>query len=101
MASNQTSSDLGIRTPKIYKLHLQTEATSISQAWSTLKRKFSQLEGQEAQEMNSPISGRKVHYLDSGSDVVMAQFKAARGLQESVDALKSVSPFPTFSTAFF
>jgi hypothetical protein len=100
MAFNQTPSDLGIHTPKIYILHLQTESTSISQAWSTLKRKFSQLEGQEGQEMDSPISGRKVNDLNPGSDV-MAQFKAVRGLQERVDTLKSVSPFPTFSTAFF
>ncbi len=50
--------------------------------------------------MDSPISGRKVNDLNPGSDV-MAQFKAVRGLQERVDTLKSVSPFPTFSTAFF
>lgn len=69
---------------------MRVETTSTPEALSHFRHKFSEFEGHQAVEMESPLSAKRIRYLDAGSDVLQGQFQAARGLLETVDTLNMV-----------
>ena len=81
--------------PKTYSCLMYVRASSTPKALAIFKRKLSAVEGEQAIEMSSPLSGKRVRYLNTDSEELSTQFNATRGLLESIDTLRKVkSNFP-------
>lgn len=91
MASSYTASSVQTPTKQTYSLLLRTEASSTPQALHNLRRKLSEIQEQGASEMESPITGKRMKFLDAESDDFKSHYQASVSLKDRVDVLGEVT----------
>ncbi len=72
---------------KTYSLLMRVEAANTPAAVSKLRRKLSDLQDESAIEMESPTSGKRLRFLDIGSEAFISQREAALNLRQKIDFL--------------
>ena len=78
-------------TRQTYSLLLRTEALSTPQALHSLRRKLFDLQDQGTVEMESPINGKRMKFLDAKSDIFRSHHQASVSLKDQVDVLRQVT----------